>query len=392
MQRLPAVSLGDLTLLRPLAMAGIPAVVVTTDRGDPTLRSRFAGDARVVAPPRGEQRAETARQLASIGDAILREHGARAPLFYGSDTWLELLYEHRPMIEKRFRVLLNEPGVAESLLYKDRFAQLALERGVRVPKTLCERGAIEAELGAVERPVVVKPKTKVGFTRLEALLGSSSKAAIFPSGRALLEDPRLAAFLDDVVVQELVLGAERDLVSFHGFADERGRLLASFCGAKVRAFPEQTGESSCIELTDDDAVEREGQRVAKKLGLVGVFKIDMIRETTTGELFTLEVNARFNLWHHLGAADGINLPEVAYAYLVEGRAPRVDRAARRHRWINLYRDYKSFRARHAAGTLGWVEWARSLVERPFVFEAFSPTDPAPAIGWLGSMIAKRAFG
>ena len=50
----------------------------------------------------------------------------------------------------------------------------------------------------------------------------------------------------------------------------------------------------------------------ERLAFVGVVKLDYKRDPRTGRFYLLEVNPRFNLWNHLGAAAGVNLPLLAY--------------------------------------------------------------------------------
>ncbi len=378
--RVPAVLLGDLTLLRPLAMAGIPVVVAATDGDDPTLRSRYARHTCVLPSLEPERSSEALDALVEEARRIERRHGRRPPLVYGSDESLAFLYRHRPAIEEHFAVLLNDPATAEALLYKHRFAELAAERGVRVPLTV---PGDDGRLSKMNDPVIVKPRSKATHDpAVKAFLGASAKARVFSRGRDLVGDPDFESVARRVVVQELIPGSEESLLSFHGIADEYGVPLATFCGRKIRAYPSPAGESSLIELVVDQALEQHGRIVAHLLGLRGPFKIDFIRDPRDGTLHTLEVNARFTLWHHLAAAEGINLPAVAYHYLLEGTRPAATTCVPRHRYIDLYRDYKSFEEHRRRGQLGLYQWLASIVEKPTVHEAFAWDDPVPAMVWL----------
>ncbi len=108
------------------------------------------------------------------------------------------------------------------------------------------------------------------------------------------------------------------------------------------------------------------------MGSRGPFKIDLVRDARSGALYTLEVNARYTLWNHVGAAAGVNLPRVAYDYLVEGRRPPAPpRAAPSYRWLDLYRALPrvpgAAQQRILAGWLGTVAGART------VYDAFAWT-------------------
>jgi predicted ATP-grasp superfamily ATP-dependent carboligase len=194
-----------------------------------------------------------------------------------------------------------------------------------------------------------------------------------------------------LLVQEHLGGNVSDLYSFHGFVDESGRLLGSFVGHKIRTYPDFAGESSFIELADAPEVARHGHDVVSRLGLKGPFKIDVIRDERTGRFVTLEINARFNLWHYLGALHGVNLPAIAYDYLVEHRVPEPPAipSAPRYRWLNFYRDYLAFREKHARGALGVREWVASIAPGRKLYEAFAWEDPMPFVHWAGAFVLAK---
>jgi predicted ATP-grasp superfamily ATP-dependent carboligase len=123
--------------------------------------------------------------------------------------------------------------------------------------------------------------------------------------------------------------------------------------------------------------------------LKGVFKIDLKRDALTGAFRVLEVNARFNLWHHIGARNGVNLPRVAYDYLVHGTRPAASpRYGTAIRWICVPLDVKAYRELSSRGRLSAARWLGSLASRK-VYDLFSWTDPAPALRELRNRLASR---
>jgi predicted ATP-grasp superfamily ATP-dependent carboligase len=122
------------------------------------------------------------------------------------------------------------------------------------------------------------------------------------------------------------------------------------------------------------------------LGLKGVFKVDLKREPRTGRFRILEVNARYNLWHYLGAANGLNLPLMAYEYLVYGKRPAATRSYRTtYRWIHLRFDWHAYRQLAARGELSLRDWLASLMAAPKVCQLFSWVDPLPFFCRLGHL-------
>lgn len=390
-ERPPAVVLGDLALVRPLGMAGIPVVLGSSRPHDETLRSRHVRGAFVVPGWTGERSSSSARTLVEVGARLSDALGRKVPLVYQSDVHLDMIYRHRAELSEHFLFVLNDEGLAWALHDKARFHEVALAAGIRIPATLASGADIEARLGELREPFVVKPKRKVGYKQIQLeLFGGRGKARVFRTRGELLHHPAFERHKDALVVQEHIDGRVEDLVSFHAFADETGRILASFCGVKIRTCPMFGGESACIELREDGAVDAIGREVAGKLGLKGPFKIDLIRERRTGELFVLEINARFNLWHHLGALHGVNLPLVAYEHLVHGRAaPSAFVPEPSRRWVDFFRDLQAFRELRAEGTPSLPRWLLSVASPRNVFAVFAWDDPAPFAAWAWGELRRR---
>jgi predicted ATP-grasp superfamily ATP-dependent carboligase len=372
-QRPPAVVLGDLTMIRSLGLAGTRSLVVTNDPRDVALRSRYVVGSSIIPGFDRARAPATLERLLELGRALGTVFGKKSPLFYGTDAHIAFLYAHRAELSEHFALILNDEHVGLALLDKERFAALAEARGIPTPRMV--------RVDEVDGPVLVKPKRKVAWEPLKrAVFGSNGKARVFAT-RSEIEAARLSTHQSDLVVQEYIPAQTSDLCSFHGFADARGELLAAFCGRKIRTYPHESGESSYIELTTEWDTAKLGAQVADRLGLKGPFKIDMIRDPRTSNLYVLEVNARFTLWSYLGAVHGMNLPHVAYEHLTGAPVPATASKAPRVRWLNFYRDYKSFREQYEKGELGLVRWALSLVGSRKIYETFAWNDPAPFAFW-----------
>jgi transcriptional regulator with XRE-family HTH domain len=141
-----------------------------------------------------------------------------------------------------------------------------------------------------------------------------------------------------------------------------------------------------IGLDPDDAeVRRLGRSVLESIGFSGVVKMDFKRDARTERLYLLEINPRFNLWHHLGAVAGVNLPALVHADLTGTRRPAGRHATRRVTWCTPLTD---LRAAHADGMspLRWVRWARHCD----VLSSLSRDDPLPFVrGTLASAAGRR---
>ncbi len=383
--RPPVVLLGGLNVLRALGVAGIPVIVASSCKDEVAFASRYCRG-RLQLPSLDHKRA-VADALLRAGERLSGGLGRRLPLFYSNDGWQRLVQDYRSELAQHYTLLLNDPDVADALIEKDLFQPLAVARGLPIPRTL--------DWDALERfsdPVILKPRTKFAHEVSPAhlrLFGRQGKACIFPNGRALLADTSAQQLRDEVLIQEYVGGDDRQIWSFHGFCDEHSELLGWFIGRKLRTYPALTGASTYLELAHDEPLADLGRSIVSALGLKGPFKIDLKRDPRTGRFRVLEVNARYNLWHYLGAANGLNLPLTAYEYLVYGKRPAAARPYRTtYRWIYLRFDWLAYRELAARGELSFAGWLASLVAAPKVGQLFSWRDPLPLLCTLKHLTSR----
>jgi predicted ATP-grasp superfamily ATP-dependent carboligase len=407
-----AVLCGDLNMLRCFAggaprKAGvplrIPTVTVSTDPADLTFASRHVEQTAVIADPASEPE-RTVHDLVELG----RKIGGRPVLYYGTDSMLLCVSRNREALAPHYRFLLPPAERVEEIVDKTRFAKLAAKLGLPAPATLSSReiGSPEEALGRVPLPAVLKPRNHIGWFRSEAIQaegGRRKKALLAESPEEFFRRyAQMRSFSDDFVVQEYVPGGDDAIMSYHAYLDAQGEPLAHYAGKKIRTYPAGSGESTYLELVYDEDVTRVGLEVVRALGIVGVVKLDFKRDPRTGKLYLLEVNPRFSLWNHLGAASGVNLPLVAYADMTNLPPPRVGPLRTGVRWLAFESDLYAFLHDYGpAGELSLPGWLRSYAG-PKIYDVFAWDDPWPAaLGLLrrigtktrkiGAKAARRAF-
>jgi D-aspartate ligase len=341
--------MGDMDLLRPIGRAGIPCAVVSRP-GAPQRYSRFTTTV-VGWSDAWERPAELVESLLRFA-ATQRE---RPVLFYEEDRELLLVSRYRDRLRPAFRFVVPARDLVEELVDKSRFQGLARRLELPVPRaTLLRASDGLAGVDAVEQfPVVVKPLTR-RTDRWEPVAGMQ-KAVRVDSRRELREMwSRLAAAGMEVLAQELIEGGEDRIESYHAYVDEQGEIVGEFTGRKLRTHPVSFGHSTALVLTDAADVRELGREVLWRLDLRGVAKLDFKR-SADGRLYLFEVNPRFNLWHHLGAVAGVNLPALVYGDLVGLPRPAWRAARAGATWCKPWRDLA------AARSLGvplfrWAAW------------------------------------
>jgi predicted ATP-grasp superfamily ATP-dependent carboligase len=335
--------IGDLSMVRALGRGGIPVAVAASDPASKVKLSRYC---------RAEVRTPSWVDDPQAALAALIDWGAgqrEAPVvFYQGDHDLLALSRGRGRLAPHLRCVLPPAELVEDVADKLRFAALAERLGLPVPLTRTLRRGSEVA-GWDRFPCVVKPVMRSPrFAQL-----ARNQKALRIRGRAEM-DALLAvieSYDTDLVVQESIEGGEEYIESYHAYLRPGGQIMGEFTGRKLRTFPRLYGYSTYVEISDADDVRRLGRWVLEKIGFSGVVKIDFKRDPQSRRLYLLEINPRFNLWHHAGAAAGPARAGV--------------------RWASAHDDWRAFEG----SSLRWL--AEMLTVD--VNESFLARDPYPAL-------------
>jgi predicted ATP-grasp superfamily ATP-dependent carboligase len=359
--------MGDMDLVRALGLAGIRCAVVTRP-GGPTLYSRFTRTALCW---------EDFSEPADEAVEVLVRFGAAQPeppaLFYDTDSQVLLVSRYRERLAKAFRFVIADPVLVEDLVDKSRFQVLAERLRLPVPATrrinpIAGTSPVDVDL---RFPVILKPLMR---RKPWNAIGGSGKARQLDTPEALRELwPRLVSVGMPLMVQEMIPGPESCIESYHVYVDQQGQIVADFTGRKLRTYPEFGGDSTALTITDAPDLSAQGRELVQRLNLRGVAKLDFKRGPD-GRLHLLEVNPRFNLWHHLGAIAGVNLPALVYADLTGQPRPAVRHARVGFRWCKIWSDLPAARA-CGVPLVRWLPWVLTCEAK----SAVSWDDPMPLL-------------
>lgn len=383
--------IGDLSLIRALGKAGVPVIACVPCRS-PVQRSKYC----VGALDLPDVVHEPDRAAAAL-IAYAQAQPERPVLFYQGDHDLLMVSRHRQELEPHFRFVISSPQVVEDTVDKLRFAELAARLELPVPPTriIRRQAALAGQTADWSHfPAVLKPATRAdwfGSPLLKGVSSSAGKAISIADRRALLRAaPLIESHTADSVLQGEVQGGEDRVVSYHAYVRPGGQVVAEFTGAKLRTAPRTFGLSSFVTLTDAPDVRELGRDCLRKMDFHGVVKLDFKRDTRTEQLLLLEVNARFSLWHHLGAVAGVNIPHLVYRDLT-GEPVTVDvpiRPPAGARWLALRKDVRALREHRLAGETRWTTWLRDVFTADINEEA-SLGDPLPHLAELVAIVQRH---
>lgn len=358
--------MGDMDLLQPVAMGGIPAAVVTR-LGVPSLYSRFA-----TSRLHWDDFSQNNDELLEALSRLAATQSEPPVLFYQEDAQLLFVSRRREELSRAFRFVVAGAPLVEDLVDKARFQALAARCELPVPPARRFHPAdLEAGALGVDFPLIIKPLTRV--ERWESLFGLR-KALSADSAEALRALwPSLRAFDAELLAQKLIAGAETRIESYHCYVDRHGAMAGEFTGRKIRTYPASFGHTTALEITDAPDVQRLGCDIVSRIGLTGVAKLDFKRDSD-GKLHLLEINPRFTLWHHAGAVAGVNIPAIVYADLTGLPRPPAACAKAGVRWVRAWKDFPA--ARDTGMPLPeWLRWAAGCEAK----SALAWNDPMPVV-------------
>ena len=386
-----ALVVGDLSLVRALGRKGIRVALATSEPRSSASLSRYC--TAVVPIPSVVDKPQEA-----VGAVIDWARGQAVPpvIFCQGDDDLLAFSRERSRVTPHARLLLPDAELVEDLVDKVRFAALARRRSLPVPATttLLLGAPIEPALAAWNHfPCLLKPSMRmhwIGSPLQVEGIGSAQKAMRIEN-RAELERvaPLLVAHETDMILQAAIEGGEDRIVSYHAYVRPGGDVVAEFTGKKIRTSPRRYGFSTCVEITDEGDVKRLGRSICTALDFSGVLKMDFKRDPRTDRLYLLEINPRFNLWHHPGTLAGASIPALVYADCVEPGSARAPTSVRSGvRWLSARGDLNAMRERRQNGELSWSGWLRDLATAD-VNEDFTWRDPLPGLLDLAQVAERK---
>lgn len=388
MSATPVLLLGSgitvLGALRALAAARVPAFVLGDETG-PVTRSRWF-------------RAAPGRAADAAGD--LPAYLATLPwhpvvLLPCSDHWAARVAALPAASRAAHPASVPAPDVLESLIDKGRFAALLAAVGADQPVTRClERAADLRDLpDDVFASGFLKPRDSQSFFARYGV--KAFRVADRADAERRADELITAGF--ELLFQEYVPGPADRHVFVDGFRDRDGVVRARFARRRLRMFPLDFGNSSCmVSLPLEEAAPAVAhlEQLLAHVSYRGVFSAEFKHDPRDGRFKMLEVNCRPWWYVEFAARCGVNVCEMAYRDALGAPlgAPPAYRAGRF--CVYPYYDYFAGRALRQRGELSLGAWLGSWVRG--MQPVFRWADPWPgvhaAVITAGGFLRRRLTG
>jgi predicted ATP-grasp superfamily ATP-dependent carboligase len=345
---------------------------------------------RLVCPPL-EQTPERWK------DALIRfaESFDDKPVLYPSaDEQVLAIHHYRAEFSRCFRYsfLPNEALVA--CLDKRKMYEICKSAGIETGQVLPipERASPEEIAREVVFPSVLKPAMWADLNQRphrnrEFTEEFKQKAVIVNTVKELFSLlGRTARLSIPVLLQEQVPGPASAIVHVSLYADKDSNIRGLFVAKKARQFPSQFGNACMIETAVCPEIAGLVKSLVKAIGFHGIAgAIEFKRHSRTGRLHFIEINPRASASISATAANGVNLPYLAYLDALGAALPEMPLDVPSVRWVDGRGDllyWLSYRkGDHTGQPLSLPEYLRSLRgRRDYAYWAMD--DPLPWIARL----------
>jgi D-aspartate ligase len=318
-----------LGVVRALGEAGVPVFVLHHDERDLAHASRYVRAEFVIPAPHTHE--------SEFVEAVVR-HADRfrgGMLLPASDEAVATVSRHKEILARYYVVACPEWAVTRNFIEKTRTYALAAKAGVATPATF-EPASIDEAREAARRvgfPLLVKPSQSHLFYDLfkRKMVRVNDMAELVQH----FGEARRAGV--DVVVQEVVPGADSNVVNYNAYA-WGGRFLVEFTARQIRKAPPRFGSPRVVVSERIEEVLEPGRSTLRALGFQGFACSEFKRDPRDGRFKILDVNGRPNLSGLLAVRSGINFPLLQYRHLMYGELPREVPFTDGVYWTDVLRD------------------------------------------------------
>jgi D-aspartate ligase len=319
-----------LGIARALAGRGVRVVGLSAH---PHIYGNFTRLCEVRAAPNSYERPESLVDY--LLEAVPELEGA--VIFPTRDFDVLFLDRFRSELAPHYRLAIPPRACLSQVLDKAALSALARSAGVPTPRTLVVRDADELERlrHQIPFPCVVKPVQSAHWHERDNWRVVGERKAFLARSldelRPEYERVRLAH--PEVLLQEEIPGATRNIAVIGAYVGENSKPLAWFTARKLIQTPSDFGTGCIVRSEEIPELLAPTLRLWRALNYRGMAEVEYKRDAHTGEYRLIEMNTRHWDQHELGCASGANLTWTAYCHLTGQPVPDHRRPTNRAVWI-----------------------------------------------------------
>lgn len=311
----------------------------------------------------------------------------RAVLIPCSDHWTLEVMRLPDDLRKRFPTSLSSLDVNKRFVEKKHFE--ALLREVDVPHPRSAPVTSPDDVSRLVREwgghVFLKPSNSQLFHRRfgeKAIRVSSVEDAVSRFTEAQREG-------FDFILQEYIPGTSANHHFVDGYVDREHNVVTFFARQRIRMYPPDFGNSSCVvseELGKVEPAIETLKNIFKTAGYRGIFSAEFKQDERDGLFKIIEVNCRPWWYVEFAALCGVDVVEMAYLDALERSVTPPEKYDIGVSLVYPYYDYQALKRLPAETKPGMMDWLTTVMrsKQPVA----SPDDPMPWIAGIGSLASR----
>ena len=348
-QDIPAVVVGaagacGLGLVRSLGRAGVPVVLLDTDRAAPAMHSRYGRKVLIPAlsgPP-------------LVKELLALRAGMRgSPVLFVTDDEAALtLSTYRDALQGSYRFRLPTHECMTTLMQKTRFQEVAERYGFPVPRAVrIAQGDNMEDLASLRFPCIVKPTLRTS-DYVKRRLHRAYKVESCLDAQTIAR--QLLLTVPEVIVQEWIAGPDSNIYFCLQYRSQERGTVCCFTGRKLSIWPRDVGiTASCTSAPHaQSALRMLTEAFFERTSFVGMGSIEYKQDARTGAFVMVEPTVgRVDWQEEVATLHGINISFEAYLYecslpptpSTQDRAPVIWRDS----WAHWRSSHDARSGRHA---------------------------------------------
>ncbi|MDO8663460.1 MAG: hypothetical protein Q7K28_01295 [Candidatus Wildermuthbacteria bacterium] len=309
-------------------------------------------------------------------------------LFATSDDYLAFLAKYNDILQNHYLFALFVEKMLDIFLNKKTFYQLCIKQGVPIPPTYFPKGESEVTSIAerIKYPCIIKPI----YTHLWARrFGIMKVIKVFNRDEMIRQYRSLGSQVDNIMIQEIVEGADEDIYIFAGYFDRKFESRTLFTGRKLRQFPINFGTTTFAESVWLPEVARVSVEFLKSIRFSGLCDVEFKRDKNDNQLKLIEINPRPGRWYSLTGASGADIVYESYADLAGIEINKYHHVPFKEnvKWILFSRDLPAAIGYMLKGELSLKSWLNSLSSKK-EDAIYSQEDLLPSFGYFFEILHK----
>jgi len=366
---------------RALAGTGIEIIGICSNRNSACCQSRM-WDRLITTTVDNKSFIE---ELLIIG----KDMHERCVLFPIQDNVVQLISDHREVLQECYHFVLPEKSTLNLLLDKVAFHDWAEKEGLSVPKThiVASHEELESVLNRIKYPVIIKPFVK---TRQWELLSPTDKVfKLYRKEDLGSIDFDLFRASPKCLVQQWIPGGDGNVHYCLVYFDRNGHELAYYTGKKMLQWPVGCGNTVVAIGTKNQKVHYLTNKAFKRAGFSGLGSIEFKQSDLDKKYYIIEPTVgRNDLQSYVAVAGGINLTKIAFYDAINKNQILTNFRRRKGVWIEENSLLDALRYSGKKGDLQYKEF-RQILNGKISFAYFKIKDPIPFIQLTKQKISRK---